>query len=124
VQNTINTVAEQYLNTDLGKQLIEQFSRLRSEPGWKFYQGFIIELGNHLSSEVLSPKFQRLPAEEKLVKLAAYSKISDFLKFFINPVMVFDRIKKLKDHNRRVSESPAEARRRRQSELTRKELKR
>lgn len=119
MQNTINTVAEQWLNSDTGKEVVEEFYRLKQQKGWRFMQGFALELGNHMSNEVLSRKFQKLEDRDKLIKLAAYSMASDLLKFFVDPTTVFKRIQGFKKVNKKqeYGESAADVRRRKQAEL-------
>lgn len=117
MQNTINKVAQEWLSTDTGKEVVDEFYRLKREKGWRFMQGFVIELGNSLSNEVLSRKFQKQDDKTKLVKLEAYSMVSDVLKFFADPTVTFGKIQKMKQHNKVYGEAPAKARKRRQEEL-------
>jgi len=102
MQNTINMVAEKYLQTEIGRELLDGFLQLRNDKGWRFMQTFIIELGNHLANEVLSRRFQVLEDHKKLVKLEAYSDISILLKFLASPSSTFERMATIREHNKQM----------------------
>lgn len=102
MQNTINTVADSFLRSELGKELIRDFLAMKKNPGWKFMHLFVAELGNHLANEVLGRRFQQLDDKKKLVKLEAYSDVSILLKFFANPSATFERMATLKEHNKQM----------------------
>lgn len=102
MQNIINSVADQFLQSEIGKETVDQFFRMRQDPGWKFMQAFIIELGNHIANEVLSRRFQALEDRKKLVTLEAYSDVSVLLKFFANPSSTFERMATIREHNKQM----------------------
>ena len=122
MQNTINAVAIKFLQSEVGKEVVNDFYRMKQNPGWKFMDLFVAELGNHISNEVLSRRFQKQDSEEKLIQLAAYSRVSTLLKFFLNPVARFEALAKRKRHADNIQgASPKQARQRKQRDLTRKE---
>lgn len=103
--------------------MVNDFYRMKTDPGWKFMQMFVAELGNHISNETLSRRFQKLDNEEKLIQLAAYSKISTLLKFFLDPVARFEALAKRLRHEKQLQGAPVvkKAIRRMKQAVTRKE---
>jgi hypothetical protein len=121
MQNTINAVASKFLLSEVGKGVVDDFYRMQKDPGWKFMQMFVAELGNHISNETLSRRFQKLDNEEKLIQLAAYSKVSTLLKFFLNPVARFEALAKRKQHSSQMGAPVKKAFQRMRQAVTRKE---
>jgi hypothetical protein len=116
MQNTINTVAEKFLQSEVGKEVLNDFLRMRKDTGWRFMQTFIVELGNHLANEVLSRRFQTIPDDQKLIRLAAYSDISVLLKFLASPSSTFERMANIREHNKQMGKLRPKARQDRQPE--------
>jgi hypothetical protein len=56
-----------------------------------------------LANEVISSKFQKLPEKEKLVRLEAYSMLSEAIKFMLDPVAEFNRVAKLQQRTREAT---------------------
>jgi hypothetical protein len=104
MQNTINAVTANFMQTEIGRELLNDFLRMRTDKGWKFMQLFIVELGNHLANEVLGRRFQELEDKKKLVRLEAYSDISILLKFLASPSETFERVATIKEHNRQMGQ--------------------
>lgn len=99
MQATINAVATKFLQTELGREVVDDFYKMKQDPGWRFFHAFVSELGNHISNEVLSRRFQELPNDEKLIQLAAFSRVNTLLKFFHNPIARFEALAKRKHFN-------------------------
>jgi len=118
MQATINAVATKFLQSDIGREVVNDFYRMKKDPGWKFFHYFVAELGNHISNEVLSRRFQGLDNEEKLIQLAAYSRVNVLLKFFYNPVERFEELAKRKRFNNAIGEPKGKAKQRKQSAVT------
>ena len=102
MQNTINSVVEKFMQTELGKECLNDFLRMRTDKGWRFLQMFIVELGNHMANEVLSRRFQTLDDKKKLIRLEAYSDISVLLKFLASPSSTFERMATIREHNKQM----------------------
>ena len=84
-------------------------------------QGMVAELGNHISNEVLSRRFQKLPSDEKLIQLAAYAKVSTLLKFFLNPIARVEALAKRKRYSDSIGAPVKQALQRMKSAALRKE---
>lgn len=109
MQATINAVATKFLQSELGREVVNDFYKMKQDPGWRFFHAFVAELGNHISNEVLSRRFQGLDNEEKLIQLAAFSKVNTLLKFFHNPVARFEALAKRKQFSDAIGEQTPKA---------------
>ena len=99
MQKIISAVAEAFNQSETGKDMLAHYVDMNKHPGWSAHQTILIELGNRVSNEVLTRKFQSQDAEEKLIRLAAYSMISEVIKFLLNPAISLEKAAKFKRHN-------------------------
>jgi len=99
----IHRVLSGYLASEEGRNALQQIHILREHPGWSKYQTILVELGNYIANAAISKDFQKLDDKAKLIRLEAYSMMSDFIKFAINPVPNIERIAMIKKHNQDAS---------------------
>jgi len=105
VKKLISSVVRQFLESDTGRDALVKYSDMTRSPGWKVYQAFLIEFGNRISNEVLTGNFQKLEANDKLVRLEAYSMVSETIKFLLSPIGAFNQAAKIIRHNKQMEAS-------------------
>lgn len=95
----LTSIAQAFIESEDGREALKHYIDLKQHRGWKTHQAFLLEMGNRLSNEVLTRKFQSMEANNKLVRLEAYSMVSEVIKFLLNPVATLTNINKVKAHN-------------------------
>lgn len=105
MKKIIASVAKDFLVTDTGRDALKNYADLQRHPGWKVHQAFLAEFGNRISNEVLTGGFQKLDANDRLVRLEAYSMLSEALKFLLQPMPTFNQAAKIIRHNKQMEAS-------------------
>ena len=102
MKKLIQSVVKGFFETDTGRDALVKYSDMTRTPGWQVYQAFLIEFGNRISNEVLTGQFQKLDANDKLVRLEAYSMVSETIKFLLSPMAQFNQAAKIIRHNKEM----------------------
>ena len=99
MQKLITKIVEAYVKTEQGRQDLVKYFELKTHPGWKIHQAFLIHLGSHLANESMSREFQKLDANERLQRLGAYSMVNEIIKFLLDPARQLERATGIIKHN-------------------------
>lgn len=99
MQKILARIAETYVQTEDGRNGLVKYFDMKAHPGWKVHQSFLVHMGSLLADEVLTRQFQKLETEERLSKLAAYSMVSEIIKFLIDPTKVLEKMAGIAKHN-------------------------
>jgi hypothetical protein len=99
----IHRVLAGYLASKEGQEALRHIAIMKDHPGWNKYQTILMEMGNYLANAAISKEFQKLDDKDKLIRLEAYSMMSDFIKFAINPLPNIERIIAIQKHNEDAS---------------------
>jgi len=105
LKKLIQSVVKQFLESDNGRDALVKYGDMQRTPGWQTYQAFLLELGNCISNEVLTPSFQKLGTNDKLVKLEAYSMTREAIRFLVNPFYGFNKSAGIIRHNKKMEAS-------------------
>jgi hypothetical protein len=70
---------------------------MAQHPGWKVHQEILAHMGNMLAEDVLGRKFRSLEDHQKLVRMEAYSMVSEVLKFLLTLPANVNKAIKLKE---------------------------
>jgi hypothetical protein len=99
ISKITHRVLAKYMASEEGMEALRMIIHVREHPGWKHFITILIDVGNELANLALSPEFQRLSANEKMVKLESYSVLSQFIKWAVNPTQQMQGIIDIKQHN-------------------------
>ena len=106
MKKEFNQVIDLYMKSEDGQREITNLYKLMQYPEWKTFQTILLNLGNRLADTAVSKKFQELPADERLLELAAISKTAELIKCLLNPWARVEQHAKIKAHNRLMSVKP------------------
>lgn len=92
-----------YMATDGGTESLRMIMEMRKHAGWQHYATMLMGIGNDIANIALSREFQKKTDKEKLIMLEAFSYMSDFIKFTLNPNPQLERILQIQQKNREAS---------------------
>lgn len=103
MRTILTKIAKLYILSEDGRSGLVHFLEMKKHPGWQTHKGFLLHMGNLLANEVIGAKFQQLPEKEKLVRLEAYSMLSEAIKFLLDPMPEMTRVSAIQQRTREVT---------------------
>ena len=94
--------AERYYSNEVDQQKLQQYQRLKVEPGWSFVAESLRYLQGLILNELMSNKFTELDANKKDVQQRAFKQSYDVIEFLIDPPKVAETVLKIRQHNKRL----------------------
>ncbi|MDY6856719.1 MAG: hypothetical protein SWO11_18830 [Thermodesulfobacteriota bacterium] len=96
-------VIDQIFSNDVSRQRLEQYIRLKDEPGWEFHKDILLLIQGIMTNDMLSRQFTDLGAMEKDVRQRAYRMVYEVTMFLMDPMKFSEKHFAIKKYNKSLT---------------------